>query len=71
MTIGGSGSSSCGSPAEKAGLQSGDLLLQIDKQSTVNLRDADAQQLLRGPVETEVVVKVRREQTLSLTISNT
>jgi hypothetical protein len=48
-----------GSPAEKAGLQSGDLLLQIDKQSTVNLRDADAQQLLRGPIDTEVVVKVR------------
>jgi carboxyl-terminal processing protease len=59
-----------GSPAEKAGLQSGDLLLQIDKQSTVNLRDADAQQLLRGPIDTEVVVKVRRgEQTLSLTIT--
>ncbi len=59
-----------GSPAEKAGLQSGDLLLQIDKQSTVNLRDEDAQQLLRGPIDTEVVVKIRRgEQTLSLTIT--
>ena len=59
-----------GSPAEKAGLKSGDLLLQIDKQSTVNVRDADAQTLLRGPVDTKVVVKIRRdEQTLSLTIT--
>lgn len=59
-----------GSPAEQGGLQSGDLLLQIDKQSTVNLRAADAQQLLRGPVNTEVVVKVRRgEQTLTLTLT--
>jgi len=58
-----------GSPAEKAGLKSDDLLLEINKQSTVNLRDADAQQLLRGPVDTEVVVKVRRgEQTLFVTI---
>lgn len=59
-----------GSPAEKAGVKSGDLLLQIDKQSTVNLRDADAQTLLRGPVDTKVVVKVRRdEQILTLTIT--
>lgn len=59
-----------GSPAEKGGLQSGDLLLQIDKQSTVNLRAADAQQILRGPINTEVIVKVRRgEQTLTLTLT--
>ena len=58
-----------GSPAEKGGLRPGDLLLQIDKQSTVNLRAADAQQMLRGPVDTEVIVKVRRgEQTLTLTL---
>jgi carboxyl-terminal processing protease len=59
-----------GSPAEKAGLKSGDLLLQIDKQSTVNLRNADAQSILRGPVDTKVVLKVRRdEQTLTITIT--
>ena len=58
-----------GSPAEKVGLQSGDLLLEIGKQSTVNLRDSDAQQLLRGPVDTEVVVKIRRgEKILFVTI---
>ncbi len=59
-----------GSPAEKGGLRGGDLLLQIDKQSTVNLRSTEAQQLLRGPVDTKVVVKVRRgEQTLTLTLT--
>lgn len=59
-----------GSPAEKGGLRAGDLVMQIDKQSTVNLRVVEAQQLLRGPVDTTVVVKVRRgEQTLTLTLT--
>jgi carboxyl-terminal processing protease len=59
-----------GSPADKGGLKSGDLLHQIDKQSTVNLRAADAQQLLRGPIDSQVVLKVRRgEQTLTLTLT--
>ena len=58
------------SPAEQAGLLAGDLLLNIDKQSTVNLRVAEAQQMLRGPINTKVVVKVRRgDQTLTLTIT--
>ena len=48
----------------------GDLLLQIDRQSTVNLRVAEAQQLLRGPINTKVVVKIRRgTQPLTLTIT--
>ena len=59
-----------GSPAEKGGLRGGDLVMQIDKQSTVNLRVTDAQQLLRGPVDTKVILKVRRgEQTLTLTLT--
>lgn len=58
------------SPAARAGLQAGDLLLQIDKQSTVNLRAADAQMLLRGPVDTQVTVKVQRgQETLQITIT--
>jgi carboxyl-terminal processing protease len=58
-----------GSPADKGGLRGGDLLLQIDKQSTVNLRAADAQQLLRGPVDSKVSLKVRRgEQTLTINL---
>ena len=59
-----------GSPADKGGLKSGDLLHQIDKQSTVNLRVAEAQQMLRGPIDTKVSVKIRRgDQTLTLTIT--
>ncbi|MBZ5707952.1 MXAN_5808 family serine peptidase [Nannocystis pusilla] len=58
------------SPAAAAGLKDGDLLLQIDKQSTVNLRSSDAQLLLRGPVDTKVTVKVQRgQETLTLTIT--
>lgn len=59
-----------GSPAEQGGLRAGDLVTQIDKQSTVNLRVVEAQQLLRGPVDTPVVLKVRRgDQTLTITIT--
>ncbi len=58
------------SPAEQAGLQAGDLLLQIDQQSTVNLRGTEAQQLLRGPVGTTTTVKVRRgDKTLTITLT--
>ncbi len=58
------------SPAEQGGLKAGDLILQIDKQSTINLRVAEAQQLLRGPINTTVVVKIRRgDQALTLTLT--
>jgi carboxyl-terminal processing protease len=49
-----------GSPAEAAGLRDKDVLVQIDEQSTVNLSSADAQALLRGPIDSEVVLAVRR-----------
>ncbi|MFO7567225.1 MAG: MXAN_5808 family serine peptidase [Enhygromyxa sp.] len=49
-----------GSPAEAAGLRDLDVIVEIDEQSTVNLSSADAQQLLRGPVDTQVVLTVRR-----------
>jgi carboxyl-terminal processing protease len=49
-----------GSPAEIAGLHNEDVIVEIDEQSTVNLSSADAQQLLRGPVESKVVLAVRR-----------
>src|SRR5690606_29726234 len=58
------------SPAALAGLKDGDLLLQIEKQSTINLRSSEAQQLLRGPVDTKVTVKVQRgQETLTITIT--
>jgi carboxyl-terminal processing protease len=48
------------SPAEAAGLRDQDVIVEIDEQSTVNLSSADAQQLLRGPIDTKVVLSVRR-----------
>ena len=50
------------SPAEKAGLKGGDLILQIGDQSTVNMAVSAAQKLLRGPVDTEIIVKIRRDK---------
>ncbi len=59
-----------GGPADKTGLKSGDLILEIDEQSTVNMKAVDAQQLLRGPVDTKVKVKLQRGDTiLTLTIT--
>lgn len=58
------------SPAQAAGLLDGDLIVKIDEQSTVNMSSADAQQLLRGPVDTKVVLKVVREgKTVTVTIT--
>jgi carboxyl-terminal processing protease len=48
------------SPADRAGLKAGDVMLKITGQSTVNMTPGEAQELLRGPVDTEVVVEVRR-----------
>jgi carboxyl-terminal processing protease len=59
-----------GSPAEKAGVEDGDLLVKIDGQSTVNMRTVDAQQLLRGPLGVDVTVRVIRDGAyLNLTIT--
>lgn len=52
------------SPAAAAGLLDNDVILEIDDQSTVNLSSADAQALLRGPVDTKVVLQVRRGKAL-------
>jgi len=49
-----------GSPAEAAGLRDDDVILEVDDQSTVNLSSSDAQLLLRGPIDTTVVLGVRR-----------
>ncbi len=58
-----------GMPAEKAGVQAGDVLLRIAGQSTVSMSVTEAQQLLRGPVGTDIEVKVRRKKkSLDLTI---
>lgn len=59
-----------GSPAEKDGLKAGDIILQIDDQSTVNMTAQDASEVIRGPVGTKVSLKVRRgEETLTIEIT--
>ncbi|MGB1275778.1 MAG: S41 family peptidase, partial [Nannocystaceae bacterium] len=59
-----------GSPAEKAGVKDGDILLEIGEQSTVSMSSLEAQELLRGPVGTEVEVKIQRgEEILTTTIT--
>ncbi|MEZ4380086.1 MAG: MXAN_5808 family serine peptidase [Nannocystaceae bacterium] len=58
------------SPAEAAGLQPDDLILQIAGESTVNMAAVDAQHLLRGPIDTEVSLKIQRgAEVLTVTIT--
>jgi carboxyl-terminal processing protease len=61
-----------GSPAEKAGMQSGDIVTAIDGTSTQNMSVDDAVQLIRGPIGTSVTLTVMRTgQTQPLKISIT
>jgi carboxyl-terminal processing protease len=50
-----------GSPAWRAGLMSGDVIVRIDGKSSAGMSVEDAAQLLRGPEGTKVGVAVRRE----------
>jgi carboxyl-terminal processing protease len=50
-----------GNPAAKAGLQVGDRIVQIDRQSAVTMPSGEAVTLLRGPAGTTVSVWVTRE----------
>jgi carboxyl-terminal processing protease len=47
-------------PGARFGLQSGDLIVKIDGESTAPLSTFEAQQRIRGPVGTEVVLTIRR-----------
>jgi carboxyl-terminal processing protease len=47
-------------PGAKYGLQSGDLIVKINGETTAPLSAFDAQQKIRGPVGTEVVLTIRR-----------
>jgi carboxyl-terminal processing protease len=49
------------SPAEKAGLKAGDLILSIDGTSTEGLSDDEAVQMIHGPKGTTVTLKVARD----------
>lgn len=50
-----------GSPAHKAGVEPGDVILEIDGKSTEGMTVPDASKLLRGPEGTAVHLKMRRK----------
>jgi len=52
-----------GSPAEVAGLQAGDLILEIDGESAENKSTSDVSDILKGQAGTEVVLLVRKPET--------
>lgn len=49
------------SPAWKAGVMAGDTVLEIDGQSTLDVKINDAVERLKGPEGTQVTIKVRHE----------
>jgi len=50
-----------GSPAEEAGLKSGDMILKIDGQSTAQMNTTEASQKIRGPAGSDVLLLVYRQ----------
>jgi len=50
-----------GSPAEEAGLKSGDMILKIDGQSTAQMNTTEASQKIRGPAGSGVLLLVYRQ----------
>jgi len=50
-----------GTPADKAGLKSGDIILKIDKKSTIGMTIDEAVSLMRGKVGTPIDLMIVRE----------
>lgn len=48
-------------PAERAGMQAGDLIIKVDDTSTKGMSLTDAVKLMRGPVQTPVKLTVMRQ----------
>ena len=49
-----------GTPAAKAGIQPGDLIVQIDNKPIMGLTLSEAVDKMRGPVDSKIVLTVRR-----------
>ena len=61
-----------GTPADKAGVKAGDIILKIDKQSTLNMTIDEAVNLMRGKPGTGIeLTMVREGETKPLTIAIT
>lgn len=58
-----------GTPAEKAGIKSGDIILQIDKKSASGMAVEDAVELIRGPKGTTVVLTLKQGDAAAKDIS--
>lgn len=52
-----------GTPADAAGVQSGDLITHVDGESVLGLTLNDAVELMRGPVGSEITITIFREGT--------
>ncbi len=52
-----------GSPAEKAGIKAGDILVKIDTASTETMTTDQAVSLIRGKIDTDVVLTLARKDT--------
>jgi len=48
-------------PAERAGVQAGDLIIKVDDTSTKGMSLTDAVKLMRGPVDTPITITVMRQ----------
>lgn len=58
-------------PGWKSGIQPGDLIIEIDGNSTPEISMEEVLDLLRGPVDTEVTVLIRRGKTLEFPVTLT
>ncbi len=52
-----------GTPADRAGIQPGDLITHVDGESVMGLTLNEAVDLMRGPVGSEIIITVSREET--------